>query len=616
MVKKDQLKVDIEIYIVFIILIGISVFNAIYCTMKIEKNQEITTHVIAVETPSIESLGQLNELVTRSRMLTTNWVYLPYNSEDKQKLKGLIKISYPKIKSDIQNLMSRWTDAGNIPKTNKSFSQIESLIHVEIELTNSLNSFSDYEDPMKKFAAEEKVENIILPTAALISKELNSIITSKQTELERLHWAMQSSYRNLVWSVLAVAMGIILVVLLAAFYLSHFMIMPVMKLRDYIKQLGRGEIPHIRLKIKNNAVGQMTEAVISLTESFKTTAHFAYEIGEGRFDAQYTKLGEHDELGNALIQMRDKLNRAQYELTEYMQQLQLQNDILQQARHDLFEKAKELELANKYKSEFLANMSHELRTPLNSILVLANILYENRQAALTPKEIEYARIIHRSGSDLLLLINDILDLSKIEAGRIDIVYQDVRLEELKQETFALFDEIAKDKKINFGIEISSNLPEFIFTDRLRLSQVIRNLLSNSFKFTEAKGEVILRFKLTNQLNQSSIEISVQDSGIGIPDGKQKMIFEAFQQADGSISRKYGGTGLGLSISKMLVGLMNGSLSLKSKENEGSTFYVYLPFKAATDLNESNRHVEDQATQLPGVDLESTKEEIDSNKKLK
>jgi signal transduction histidine kinase len=599
--QKEQPKVDIEIYIVFMILIGISVFNAIYCSVKIEKNQEITTHVIAVETPSIEELGELNELVTRSRMLSTNWVYLPFNSDDKIKLKELLTRDYPQSKREIARLMKRWTDIHNIPKINKSFLQIESLINSEMELANSLRSFSDYEDPMKKFAAEESIENIILPRSMLISKELNAIIASKQAELEVLHSVMQVSYRNLIWSVLAVAMGIIMVVLLAAFYLSHFMILPVMKLKGYIRQLGKGEVPVIEMQIKNNAVGQMTEAVIALTESFKTTAQFAFEIGEGKFDTQYAMRSDEDELGNALIQMRDKLCRAQYELTEYMQQLQLQNDILHQARQDLFEKARELELADKYKSEFLANMSHELRTPLNSILILAKILCENRNDVLTEKELEYTKIIHRSGSDLLLLINDILDLSKIEAGRIELIYDNVRIDELKSESFTLFDEIAKEKKINFGIEISSGVPEFIVADKLRLSQVIRNLLSNAFKFTEAKGEIYLRFRIGLRMSKLFLEISVQDTGIGIPEEKQSMIFEAFQQADGSISRKYGGTGLGLSISRMLVGLMGGALSLTSKEGAGSTFYVYLPLTPDAALEKSTEKEKNANERIAGQD---------------
>jgi signal transduction histidine kinase len=178
----------------------------------------------------------------------------------------------------------------------------------------------------------------------------------------------------------------------------------------------------------------------------------------------------------------------------------------------------------------------------------------------------------------LLLISDILDLSKIEAGRIDLVYESVRIADIKAETFTLFDELAKNRKIRFGIELSSGLPDCIMTDRLRISQVIRNLLSNAFKFTEPSGEVMLRFRRSTAGGAPAIEISVQDTGIGIGAEQQEMIFEAFHQADGSISRKYGGTGLGLSITRMLTGLMGGTVTLSSRPGEGSTFYVHLPLE--------------------------------------
>jgi len=583
--RSKNKKVDTEIYVVFILLISISVFSAIYSSSKIEKNQEITTNVIEVEIPSIEKLAQLNDLVTRSKMYATNWVYLPYNSEDKQKLNGLINESYPLVKAEIRKYPRNWDIENDSAKIISVLTQIENLLNAETQISTLLKEFSDYEDPMKKFAAEEIIENQILPDATRISMQLNEIISGKQNRLALMHIEIQESYRNLVWNVLGMALVIILVVLLSAFYLSHFIIIPVMKLKDYILQLGRGEIPVINYKAKNQAIEQMTDAIVALSHSFTVTAHVAYEIGEGRFDVSHKLLGEHDELGIAIISMRDKLKRAQYEVTEYTQQLQLQNEILQQARQALFEKAKELELANKYKSEFMANMSHELRTPLNSILILANILSQDRKKSLGDKELEYVQIIKKSGADLLTLINDILDLSKIEAGRLDLIYDKVLINEFAHEIKVLFEELAIEKKINFGIEISSEAPQYIIADSLRLAQIVRNLLSNAFKFTEAAGEVILRLKYASLNEVPMLEISVQDTGIGIPAEKHQMIFEAFNQADGSTNRKYGGTGLGLSICKMLSDLMNGSIKLTSKVNEGSIFYFYVPINPICKIEE-------------------------------
>jgi signal transduction histidine kinase len=576
------LKADTEIYFVFVILIATAMFSAVYCSRKIEDNREITSRIVTVETPSIETLGQLQVLITQSRLYATNIVYLPKTMEERQQLRELVAVTYPRVKARINGLMYRWDDTWNIPRIHYLLLRTEKLLDEELAL-------------LKQPDAGARLENSVLPLAALITNDLQQAIASERENLEELHRIMQTSYRNLQWSIVIVAMGIVVIVLLSAFYMVNNMILPVMKLKEYITRISKGEIPDIRLQVKNNAVGQMTDAVRMLTDNFRTTAHFAYEIGEGKFDAYYTRLGEHDEMGNALIHMRDKLSRAQRELTEYMKQLQLQNDILQQARHELFDKACELEQANKYKSEFLANMSHELRTPLNSILVLANILCENRKGHLGEKETEYARIIHRSGSDLLLLINDILDLSKIEAGRIDLVMESVRIETLKAEALSLFDEIAKERKIHFGVEVTSSLPDSIRADRLRLAQVIRNLLSNAFKFTAAGGEVVLRFRSAIKNSNACLEISVQDNGIGIPSEKQAMIFEAFRQADGSISRKYGGTGLGLSISRMLVGMMGGSLDLVSQEGAGSTFFVVLPLAAAAGTAGEER----QAIVVPG-----------------
>ncbi|HEY1038649.1 MAG TPA: response regulator, partial [Bacteroidia bacterium] len=242
-------------------------------------------------------------------------------------------------------------------------------------------------------------------------------------------------------------------------------------------------------------------------------------------------------------------------------------------------------LTSKYKSEFLANMSHELRTPLNSLLILAQQLYENAEGNLNDKQVRYAKTIHSCGDDLIQLINDILDLSKIESGFISANFSSVRFAEIAAFVETTFKPISEAKQLKFSIETDTALPDMMETDLQRLNQILKNLLSNSFKFTE-KGEVKLRINegkgwkqgMMSSLDNAKkvVSFSIIDTGIGIPLEKQNIIFEAFQQAEGSTSRKYGGTGLGLSISRGLAELLGGTIELESTPGRGSTFTLYLP----------------------------------------
>ena len=295
--------------------------------------------------------------------------------------------------------------------------------------------------------------------------------------------------------------------------------------------------------------------------------------------------GELQSRQEELQQTNQELEEKARQLFEQNEEVERKNREVEQARLALEGKAQQLSLTSRYKSEFLANMSHELRTPLNSLLILADQLSSNPEGNLTGKQVEFARTIRGSGRDLLKLINDILDLSKIESGTVSVDVGEVRFEEMRQTMERTFRHVAEGKGVSFNIEVDPALPRAIETDAQRLDQVLKNLLSNAFKFTE-RGFVNLRVARATEgwsedrilLNRASdvLAFSVSDSGIGISAGKQGTIFEAFQQADGSTSRKYGGTGLGLAISRELARLLGGEIRIESEEGRGSTFTLFLP----------------------------------------
>ena len=261
---------------------------------------------------------------------------------------------------------------------------------------------------------------------------------------------------------------------------------------------------------------------------------------------------------------------------------------LENAGKNLEKKAKELETASKYKSEFLANMSHELRTPLNSLLILSGSLSENRENNLTDEQVESAEIIYKSGNDLLTMINDILDLSKIESGKMEVNIENIKVESISENIYGYFKQSAKQKNIDLKISIDKNVPSQISTDQQKVEQIIKNFMSNALKFTD-KGGITLHLYISKDStnnSQNNICISVIDTGIGIPEDKQNDIFEAFQQADGSISRRFGGTGLGLSISRELSKLLGGKIQVESKVGEGSTFTFCMPIVGKITENET------------------------------
>jgi len=359
-------------------------------------------------------------------------------------------------------------------------------------------------------------------------------------------------------------------------------------------------------------VSQLTESIGIVLNTIEANTRTEELLTQSQSLAGELKIQQEE-----LRRTNDELQDKALLLVKQKNEVEAKNKEVEEARRSLEEKAEQLTLTSKYKSEFLANMSHELRTPLNSLLILAQQLYENVEGNLSDKQIRYAKTIHSCGDDLIQLINDILDLSKIESGFITANISPVRFAEIASFVETTFKPISEARHLRFTIETDPRLPQSMETDLQRLNQILKNLLSNSFKFTE-KGEVKLRIYEANRNwrpgNQSLddsrqvVAFAINDTGIGIPLEKQNIIFEAFQQAEGSTSRKYGGTGLGLSISRGLAELLGGTIELESVSGRGSTFTLFLPVENAGLIS---REASENLNAIQQLRLDGDSNEIDT-----
>jgi signal transduction histidine kinase/CheY-like chemotaxis protein/CHASE3 domain sensor protein len=345
------------------------------------------------------------------------------------------------------------------------------------------------------------------------------------------------------------------------------------------------------LKLISGSIGASVDSALfrkRLQDSVEETQQLNEElqVQQEELRTANEELGEQSrvltESQQHLEHQQAELEATNTQLSEQAGVLDRKNEALNEAQVALQERADELQRASRYKSEFLANMSHELRTPLNSSLILAKLLSENREGNLTPEQLKFAQTIYGAGNDLLNLINDILDLSKVEAGRLELQPQFVSVQRLVDSLQRVFEPIASDKKLAFEVKVEPDAPTSMVTDNLRVEQILKNLLSNAIKFTESGAVTIT----VHSRPDDRLAFAVQDSGIGIPEGQQDIIFEAFRQADGTINRRYGGTGLGLSISRELARLLGGTIAVESAAGKGSTFTLTLPAKW-TDVPEAD-----------------------------
>jgi CheY-like chemotaxis protein/signal transduction histidine kinase/HAMP domain-containing protein len=374
----------------------------------------------------------------------------------------------------------------------------------------------------------------------------------------------------------------------------------------FLDQLGESVGVVLNMIAANMRTSELLEQSQSLTQELQSQSQELQqqqaELRKSNSDleAQTKSLRTSEELLRdqqvELQQVNEELEEKASLLAEQNRKVEQKNDEVEAARVALEEKAEQLAVSSKYKSEFLANMSHELRTPLNSLLILSKLLADNKEGNLSPKQMEYAQTINSSGSDLLSLINDVLDLSKVEAGKMEVNPGDVFVSEVKDSLQRSFGPLADEKKLAFTIDVATDVPATIRTDGQRLEQVLRNLLSNAFKFT-SEGSVSLNIRRADKARRFAnpvldnspmvLAFAVMDTGLGIARDKQRLIFEAFQQADGTTSRKFGGTGLGLSISREIARLLGGEIRVESKPEKGSTFTLFLPI-SYTDPQPADR----------------------------
>ncbi len=390
---------------------------------------------------------------------------------------------------------------------------------------------------------------------------------------------------------------------------NAIILMNTAKSRRTIKRLFEEAQQHQQELLKKNETLEEQTRALQTSEAELQSQQEELRVTNEELEEQARALKESE---SELQAQQEELQVTNEELEEQTRNLEEQKEAIEKKNVDLVDaqeeiqtKAEELEIASKYKSEFLANMSHELRTPLNSILILSQLLAGNKKHNLTEKQIESASAIHSSGEDLLTLINEILDLSKVEAGKIELVPENVEIVHIENDLNRMFSDLARKKGIGFNIHTAPKMIDTVYTDPLRLQQILRNLLTNAFKFTQ-QGQVSLTIcRPSTELlsgkelsSETSVAFAVKDEGIGIPKEQQAVIFEAFQQADGSTSRKYGGTGLGLSISRELAKLLGGFIHLSSQEGKGSTFTIVIP-EHHSKASESREKTEKTSPAGPG-----------------
>ena len=514
-------------------------------------------------------------------------------------LQQVVKASYDKQKilkkiENLRLLSIQWEDLAGGPE-----------IALRRKFNNSGAKMSDVTALIEQETGKKIIDNIRQLLSAFVAVEAGLMKTREQQS--------DSAAANVIAVMIIASLLAMVIAIAVSLLVSNSITRKLLSLVNATENLARGDYEQ---EIEVNSSDEFAHLAIAFNKMSLKLNHNLNEMGEQNIllsSSEEELKHQSEELkasNEELEEKQQELQASNEDLLEQQRALSLESEKLKQSKFELEEKARELTLASKYKSEFLANMSHELRTPLNSLLILSKSLYDNKQGNLTSEQVEEADIVYQGGKTLLSLINDIMDLSKVEAGMLDVNIDTFLPGDICHNLEALFDPLAKERGLQFSINVEQSIKANISTDRQRLEQILKNFLSNAFKFTEV-GKVTLDiypYHSTVQENSacadgaicSHICFKVSDSGIGIAEHKQQAIFEAFQQADGSTSRKYGGTGLGLTISKELASLLGGDISMESQEHQGSSFTLTLPLSLSQQPEQNSASLNNLVNSESGI----------------